>query len=99
MNSLEKCEILTRKELIPTRRGTLGWSEPKDQQNKTNKFLSAFGVMHVIVKFQKDKGKTLKKHILKDIVDLMEKLKILQAVSKPFSLQMKKNVRPISNKF
>ena len=39
LNSLENCEILTRKELIPTRRGTRGWSEPKDHQNKTNKFL------------------------------------------------------------
>ena len=68
LNGLEKCEILTRQELLPTRHGTPGWSGPKDQQNKTDKFLSAFGVMYVIVKSQKDKGKTLKKHILKDIV-------------------------------
>ena len=68
MNGLEKCEILTRQELVPTRRGTSDWSGPKDHQNKTDKFLSFFGVMYVIVKSRKDKGKALKEHILKDIV-------------------------------
>ena len=43
LNDLEKYEMLTRQELIPSRRGTPGWSGPKDQQNKTDKFLSAFG--------------------------------------------------------
>ena len=47
LNDLEKCEMLTRQELIPSRRGTPGWSRPKCQQNKTDKFLSAFGVMYV----------------------------------------------------
>ena len=68
LNGLEKCEILTRQELVPTRRGTPGWHGPKNQQNKTDKFLSFFGVMYVIVNSQKDKGKALKKHIMKDIV-------------------------------
>ena len=45
-----------------------GWSGPKDQQNKTDKFLSVFGVMYVIVNFRKSKGKVLKEHILKIIV-------------------------------
>ena len=45
-----------------------GWSRPKDQQNKTCKFLSVFGVMYVIVNSRKDKGKALTEHILKDIV-------------------------------
>ena len=44
------------------------WPRPKDEQNKTDKLLLVFGVMHVIVKFKKDKGNALKKHILKDIV-------------------------------
>ena len=44
------------------------WSGPKDHQNKTDKFLSFFGVMYVIVNTKKDKGKALKEHILKDIV-------------------------------
>ena len=30
LNGLEKCEILTRQELVPTQRGTPGWSGPKD---------------------------------------------------------------------
>ena len=68
MNGLEKCEILTRQELIPTQRGTLGLSGPKDKQNKTDKFLSIFGVEYVNINSQKDKDKALKEHILKDIV-------------------------------
>ena len=68
LNGLEKCEILTRQELVTTRRGTPVWPGPKDQENKTDKFLSFFGVMYVIVNSQKDKGKVLRKHVLKDIV-------------------------------
>ena len=47
LNGLEKCEILSRQELVPTQRSTLGWSGPKDQENKTTKFLSAFGVIYL----------------------------------------------------
>ena len=68
LNSLEKCEMLTRQELVPSRHGTPDWSEPKDQQNKTDKFLSLLGVMYVIVNSRKDKDKVLKEHILKDII-------------------------------
>ena len=68
LNDLEKREMLTRQELVPTRRITSLWSGPKGHQNKTDKFISAFGVMHVIVNSKKDKGKVLKDHILKDIV-------------------------------
>ena len=56
LNSLEKCEMLTRQEFEPTRRTAPGWSGRKDQQNKTDKFLSVYGVMYVIVNFRKDKG-------------------------------------------
>ena len=49
LNGLEKCDILTRQDLIPTRLGTPGWSGPKDQQNKTHKFLSFFGVMYDMI--------------------------------------------------
>ena len=52
---LEKCEMLTRLELETTRR-------------TTDKFLSVYGVMYVIVNSRKDKGKALKEHIPKDIV-------------------------------
>ena len=52
---LEKCEMLTRQELEPTRR-------------TTDKFLPVYGVMYVIVNSQKDKGKALKEYISKEIV-------------------------------
>ena len=68
LNDLEKCEKLTRQELIPSRHGTPVWSGPKDQQNKKGEFLPLFGVMQVIVNSKKDKGKALNDHILKDIV-------------------------------
>ena len=58
----------TRQELVPSRHGTPGCSEPKDQQDKTDKFLSLLGVMYDIVNSRKDKGKVLKEHILKDII-------------------------------
>ena len=49
LNGLEKCEMITRQELIPTRHSTPVWSGSKDQQNKTDRFLSVFRVMYVIV--------------------------------------------------
>ena len=57
----------TRNDIKATLHGMGGWSRPKDHQNKTKKLLSVFGVMYVIIKSQKDKGKALKKHILRDI--------------------------------
>ena len=58
----------TRNDIKTTPHGTDVWPGPKDHQNKTDKFLSVFGVIYVIIKSQKDKGKALKKHILKGIV-------------------------------
>ena len=66
LNGLEKCEMLTRQELMPDRRTMSGCSGPKDQQHKTYKFLSLFGVMYAIVNPRK--GKALKEHILRGIV-------------------------------
>ena len=60
--------MLTRNDIKIALHGTGGWPGPKDHQNKTDKFFSVFEVMYVIVKSQRDKDKTLKKHILKDIV-------------------------------
>ena len=57
-----------RKDFDLTYTTATGWSGPKDHENKTDKFLSTFGVMYAIVKSQRDKGKVLRKHILKDIV-------------------------------
>ena len=68
LNGLQKCEMRSRQEFEPTRRTAPGWSGPKDQQNKTDKFLSVYGVMYVIVNSLKDKGKMLKEHILKEII-------------------------------
>ena len=47
---------------------TGGWSGPKEQQNKTDIFLSVYGVMYVIVGSRKSKGKELKHHILTDVI-------------------------------
>ena len=58
-----KCEMPTRNGIKTTLHGTEGWSGPKDHQNKTDKFLSVFGVMYIIIKSQIDKGKALKKRI------------------------------------
>ena len=68
LNVLEKCEMFTRQELVPGGRVTSGFSAPKHQQNKTDKFLSVFGVMYAIVNSGKDKGKAVKEHILRETV-------------------------------
>ena len=49
VEGLDKCEMLARNDIktFPPH-GTGGWSGPKDHQNKTDKFLSVFGVMYVI---------------------------------------------------
>ena len=65
---LDECEARAINDFDPTHTTATGWSGPKDHQNKTDKFFSLFGVMYVIVKSKKDKGKALKEHILKDIV-------------------------------
>ena len=97
LEGLDKCEILTRQELVPTPHGIGGWSGSKNHQNKTDKFLSVFGVMYVIIKNKKPKGKALKKHILNDIVPRgldgrIEEIQGKQTMTikyKPLSLQMK----------
>ena len=69
---LDNCEIRVRKDFDPT----YTTSGPKDQQNKTDKFLSVFGVLYVVVKSWKGKGKALKEHILKDIAPRLFDAKI-----------------------
>ena len=58
----------TRNDIKTASHNTGGWSGPKDHQNMTDKSLSVFGVMYVIIKSKKPKGKAPKKHVLKDIV-------------------------------
>ena len=60
LNGLEKYEMLNRQELVPNRRGTPILLGPKDQQHKTDKFLSVFGAIYTIVISKKNKGKVLK---------------------------------------
>ena len=45
LNDLDKCEMLTRQELVLTRRSTSPWFRPNDQQNKTDRFLSFLRMM------------------------------------------------------
>ena len=65
---LDKCKIRVRNDFDPIHTTTTGWPGPKNHQSKTDKFLSFFGVMYVIVNSEKDKGNALKDNILKDIV-------------------------------
>ena len=57
-------ETCTRNDFEPTRSNTPGWSGPKDQQNKTDIFLSVYGVMHVIIGSKKSKGKEMKEWMI-----------------------------------
>ena len=63
-----KVQMLMRHYLEPARHSTPGYSGPKDHQSKTDKFLSAYGVMYVMVNSWKNKCKDPKEHILNDIV-------------------------------
>ena len=79
VRNLEGDEFCTREQL-GGRHSMPGWSGPKEQQNKTDVFLSVYGVMHVIINTRKERGKELKEFILKDIIPrgLNEKIKQLQ---------------------
>ena len=68
LKGLDSSEIRFRSQFKPTYRNTVGWSGPKHQQNKTDVFLSVYGVMHVIVNSHKPKGKELRKWLLLDII-------------------------------
>ena len=95
LNGLEKWELLTRQAFVPSRRVTLGCSGPKDQENKTDKFLSVYGVMYVIVNSQKDKGKALKEHILKNIISrgLDVRIKEIQGEHNQQTIQLQKTIQ------
>ena len=45
MGLLDKCEIRARNDFNPTHTATTGCSGPKDQQNKTDRLLLAYGVI------------------------------------------------------
>ena len=88
VEGLDKCEMPARNDIKAANHGAGSWSEPKDHQNKTGKFLSVLGLMYVIVKSQKDKGKALRKHILKDIVPRGFDAKIEDLTSRVQTLEL-----------
>ena len=53
LNGLDKCEMRIRKDFNPTYQYPIGWPGSKDQQNKTDIFLSKQGLLHVINKCRK----------------------------------------------
>ena len=55
LQKLDKSEICTRADFGATISITNGWSGPKDQQNKTDVFLSFYGVLHVIIESRKER--------------------------------------------
>ena len=67
LSGLER-ESKPRSALESTCSSTMGWSGPKSEQNKTDVFLSVYGVIYAVVKSRKSKGKELREWILKDIV-------------------------------
>ena len=68
LEGLDSAESKSRSVFRPTCRTTASWSGPKGEQNKTDIFLSVYGVMHVIVNSRKSKGKILKEWVMKDVV-------------------------------
>ena len=53
VEGLDKCEMPARNDIKAATYGVGGWPGPKDHQSKTDKFLSAFAVIYVIVKSSK----------------------------------------------
>ena len=92
ITNLHSSETCFREELGATISITNGWPVPKDQQNKTGKFLSVYGMMYAIVNSCKNKGKALKEHIRKDY--LRYKTVTFQNVSS--EAQVKKSDGPFS---
>ena len=92
VGSLDKCEMLSSAlpPPPPSPHGTRVWPRPKDHQNKTDKFLSVFGVMYVIIKSQK-RVKRLRNIFLKILyhAGLMQKLKrSRESIDRPLKKKM-----------
>ena len=68
LRHLDECEERARSSFNPLPCSARCWTGPKNQQNRTDKFLSAYGVMYVIVNSRKSKGKELRDWILRDVV-------------------------------
>ena len=68
VKGLDECEIKTRDTVNPKVNNAYRWSGPKDQQNKTDVFLSVYGVVYAIMKSRKRKGIELREWIMRDVV-------------------------------
>ena len=68
LEGLDSAESRSRSAFGPRCRTMASWSGPKGEQNKTDVFLSVYGVMHVIVNSKKSKGKALKEWVMNDVV-------------------------------
>ena len=53
VEGLDKQEMVRRDDMDATVSNPYPWSGPKDQQNKTDIFLSVYGVFYVIVRSKK----------------------------------------------
>ena len=78
--SEELREEMRERLTIPTGWITPPWSGPKDQQNKTDIFLSVYGAFYVIVRSKKPKRKELREWVMRDIIPrgLNDKIKELK---------------------
>ena len=61
IEGLDKQEMVRRDDMDATVSNPYPWSGPKDQQNKTDIFLSVYGVFYVIVRSKKTQGKRTKR--------------------------------------
>ena len=68
VKGLDECEMKTRDTVNPKVNNAYRWSGPKDQQNKTDVFLSVYGVVYAIMKSRKRKGIELREWIMRDVV-------------------------------
>ena len=64
LKNLDECDIITKQDLESTQKTARGWSGPNNLQNKTDKFLSVYGVIYTIVNSPNKKGKVLIKWIV-----------------------------------
>ena len=80
IEGLDKQEMVRRDDMDATVSNPYPWSGPKDQQNKTDIFLSVYGVFYVIVRSKNPKGKELREWVMRDTIPrgLNDKIKELK---------------------
>ena len=80
VEGIDRQEMVRRDHMDATVSNPYPWFGPKDQQNKTDIFLSVNGVFYVIVRSKKPKGKELREWVMRDIIPrgLNDKIKELK---------------------